>query len=229
MNYEETVAKIQETVDGYPGLYRDLLTYLRERIKEVLTGSSATIVIRLYGENLVILRDKAQEVYTALTDIEGVIDLQVQPQVSVPQVEVHVRPEKAAQFGLTAGVIRNAVNLLIKGEKVGEFYENQNIFDVVVWGAPETRTDLGALRSLMLDIPSGGVLSVLFSGGILSLGSLIGFVTVLGIAARNSIMLISHYRYLQLEDGQLFGMELVIQGAKERLAPILMTAMTTAG
>jgi len=96
VKYEETVAKIQETVDGYPGLYRDLLTYLRERIKEVLTGSSATIVIRLYGENLDILRYKAQEVYTALTDIEGVIDLQVQPQVLVPQVEVHVRPGKAA-------------------------------------------------------------------------------------------------------------------------------------
>lgn len=62
----------------------------------------------------------------------------------------------------------------------------------------------------------------------ISLGSLIGFVTVLGVAARNSIMLISHYKHLQLKEGYSFGNDLIIQGAKERLAPILMTALTTA-
>ena len=52
VDYDKTVATIQEVVDGYPGLYRDLLTYLRERIKEVLTGASATLVVRIYGEDL---------------------------------------------------------------------------------------------------------------------------------------------------------------------------------
>ena len=98
VNYAETVATIQEVVDGYPGLYRDLLTYLSERIKEVLTGSSATLVIRIYGENLDVLRAKAEEVRTAIEDTEGVIDLKVQPQVMVPQVEVHLRPEAAASL-----------------------------------------------------------------------------------------------------------------------------------
>lgn len=74
----------------------------------------------------------------------------------------------------------------------------------------------------------GGVLIALFTGGVLSLGSLIGFVTVLGIAARNSIMLISHYRHLELKEDQTFNFDLIIRGAKERLAPILMTTMTTA-
>jgi Cu/Ag efflux pump CusA len=74
----------------------------------------------------------------------------------------------------------------------------------------------------------GGVLAVLFNGAIISLGSLIGFVTVLGIAARNSIMLFSHYRHLQIEEIMLFGLELIVRGAKERLSPILMTALTTA-
>lgn len=343
VDYDETVGTIQEIVDGYPGLYRDVLTYLRERVKEVLTGSAATLVIRIYGENLDVLRRKADEVYSTIADIRGIADLKVQQQVLVPQVEVHVRPGKAAQFGLTAGKIRNAVNLLMKGEKVGEFYENQNVFDVTVWGTPEVRSDLSTLRSMMIHIPSGGlvplsevadvyiaptpnqitrelasryievtcnargrdlgsvardieqrirriefdrgyhpeflgeyetqqaskrrifsmsllaiigiflilftdfgslrlavlvilglpfaliggVLSVLFTGGILSLGSLIGFITVLGIAARNSIMLISHYKHLQAEEGLPFGSDLVIRGAKERLSPILMTALTT--
>ena len=70
----------------------------------------------------------------------------------------------------------------------------------------------------------GGVAAVVASGGSLSLGSLVGFVTVLGIAARNGIMLISHYRHLETEEGMAFGPDLIIRGAQERLAPILMTA-----
>ena len=73
----------------------------------------------------------------------------------------------------------------------------------------------------------GGVASVFLTGGVLSLGSLVGFVTVLGIAARNGIMLISHYRHLEQQEQVPFGRELVIRGAEERLAPILMTALVT--
>lgn len=343
VDYDAKVAEIQEVVDGYPGLYRDLLTYLRERIKEVLTGTSATLVIRVYGENLDILREKAQDVKVSISDIEGVIDLKVKPQVLVPQIEVHVRPAIAAQFGLNAGLIRSAVNLYLKGLKVGEFYQDQKIFDVVVRGEKSVSVNIETLRSIMIDTPAGsqvplqevadvyiaptpseitresasrytevscnvrgrdlasvaqdiearikqvnfpagyhpellgeyaaqqasknrimslsvlalvaifvilhvdfgsarlavivftglpfaligGVIVTLFAGGVLSLGSLIGFVTVLGIAARNSIMLISHYRHLELKENMTFGFDLVLRGAKERLAPILMTAMTT--
>ena len=342
--YEASVDKIQEVVNGYPGLYRDLLTYLRERIKEVLTGSSATLVIRIYGENLDILRAKAEEIRANISDVKGVIDLKVQPQILVPHVEVHFRPEKAVQFGLTAGEVRRLATVLMKGIKVGEFYEDQNIFDVAVWGAPHVRSNLDALRSMRIETPTGGIVplneiadvyvaptpnqimresasrytevtcnvrdrdlgsvareierkvkaipfergyhpeilgeyaaqrasrrqilalsllallgiflilqsdfqsvrlallvaaglpfaliggvfAAVLSGGVLSLGSLIGFVTVLGVAARNSIMLISHYRHLEREEKQPFGLALIIRGSKERLAPILMTAMTTA-
>jgi len=62
VDYAGTVAKIQGGVDGYPGLYRDVLTYLKERIKEVLTGTSASIVVRVYGPDLDVLREKGQEI-----------------------------------------------------------------------------------------------------------------------------------------------------------------------
>ena len=71
----------------------------------------------------------------------------------------------------------------------------------------------------------GGVIGVALTGGVLSLGSLVGFVTVIGISARNGIMLLSHYDHLRRFEGEEFGPALILRGAQERLVPILMTAM----
>jgi Cu/Ag efflux pump CusA len=73
----------------------------------------------------------------------------------------------------------------------------------------------------------GGVLFAFANGGVLSLGSLVGFITVLGISARNGIMMVSHYRHLEQEEGMSFGPDLILRGAAERLSPILMTTLTT--
>jgi len=344
VDYDDTVAKVQEAVDGYPGLYRDLLTYLTERIKEVLTGASGAIVVRIYGPNLEDLRSTAQDVAAVMGEIDGVTNLKVEPQVLIPQIVIDFKPEAAAQFGLGPGDVRRATTTLVRGTQVGEIYEEQKIFRVMVWGSESVRRDVDVLHDLMIDTPSGGqvplkavadiriepaanaiqrigtsrkldvicnvsgrdlgsvaqeieervlrdvefaqgyhpeflgeyaeakasrqrllgltvfsLLGILLllqsdfgsmrlvllifltlpfalvggiagafaSGGVVSLGSLIGFVTVLGVAARNGIMLIDHYRHLQNEEGVAFSPELVIRGGAERLAPILMTALTT--
>jgi Cu/Ag efflux pump CusA len=73
----------------------------------------------------------------------------------------------------------------------------------------------------------GGALAAYAGGGVISLGSLVGFLTVLGISARNGILMINHFQHLEREEGEAFGPGLVLRGAKERLAPILMTATTT--
>ena len=344
VDYQSTLKKIQEVVDGYPGLYRDVLTYLRERIKEVLTGTSSAIVVRIYGPELEGLRQQGAAVAKSLEGIDGIVDLKLEQQTLVPQVEVRFRPEAGARFGLTAGQARAAAETLVKGTKVGEVFEQQKVFDVVVWSSPEVRQSVQDLRLLPLTAPGasqvplgevadvvvapapnvvqrenssrridvtanvrgrdlgtvarevearvralafpqayhpeflgeyaarqesqnqlrllgllsvvailvllhsdfgdarltalvfaslpfaliGGVLAALLSGGVLSLGSLVGFVTVLGIAARNGIMLVSHWRHLEEEEGEAFSPALVMRGAEERLAPILMTGLATA-
>ena len=92
---------------------------------------------------------------------------------------------------------------------------------------------MGNYRNLLLVLANlpfalvGGVLVVLLTGGNLSLGSLVGFVTLFGITLRNSIMLISHYEHLVEVDGMSWGLDTALQGASERLAPILMTALVT--
>jgi CzcA family heavy metal efflux pump len=74
----------------------------------------------------------------------------------------------------------------------------------------------------------GGLLTAFASGGLISLGSLVGFLTVFGIAARNGILLVNHYQHLEREEDERFGIDLVLRGSRERLAPILMTALATA-
>jgi len=81
-----------------------------------------------------------------------------------------------------------------------------------------------------LTLPSalvGGLLAAFLTGGVISLGSLVGFLTVFGIAARNKIMLINHYQHLERYEGEEFGLKLALRGASERLSPILMTALAT--
>ncbi len=343
-DYDKTVAEVQTIVDGYPGLYRDLLTYLTERIKEVLTGTSASIVVRVFGPEMDELRATADAVAAQIKPIAGVATLKVEPQVLVPQISVRRRPEAASQFNLTPGALMRGVTTLVNGTQVGEIYKDQNIFGVIVRGETGLHSDLQTLGELMIDTTSGaqvplssvaelsivpapneikreaasrriditcnvdgrdlasvatdiekavlsnvqfktgyhpeflgeyaeakasrnrllllslasilaiavilyidfqswklvllilltlplaligGVLGVHAAGGIISLGSLVGFVTVLGIAARNAIMLVSHYRHLATEEGVTGQCELIIRGAEERLAPILMTALTT--
>ena len=87
---------------------------------------------------------------------------------------------------------------------------------------------LAALTFVLLPMALvGGVLAVKLGDGVLSLGSLVGFLTVFGIAARNGILMISHFQHLEREEGVPFGPALVLRGAKERLAPIMMTACAT--
>lgn len=155
-DYDASVKRIKEVVEGYPGLYRDVLTYLRERIKEVLTGAGATIVVRIYGPDQAELRAAGARVRDAIGGIQGVSDLKLEAQVLVPQIRIRPRPAELARLGLTAGEVRRQAQVLVAQTKVGEIYRDQRAFDVAVWGEPKVRSSVHALRDLMIQAPVTG-------------------------------------------------------------------------
>jgi Cu/Ag efflux pump CusA len=322
---------------------RDVQTFLKERIREVLTRGSATIVVRTYGPDLAGLRGSAGAVRDALNGIDGLVDLRVETQANVPQIEVKTDLAAAQRYGITPGDVRRTAAWWLSGEEVGDIFIDGQTYDVNVRSIPAARHSVDSVRELLIPTPNGqnvrlgdvanvrivpasdhvdrekdsrkldvlanvrgrdlgsvardvedrlkqvkmppeyhaevlgewaelqaaqsrlnwlaiaaavgtllclqaafgnwrlaflsfvtlpsalvgGLLAAYAGGGIISLGSLVGFLTVFGIAARNGIMLINHYQHLERQEGVAFGPALAVRGAVERLAPILMTALAT--
>jgi CzcA family heavy metal efflux pump len=344
VDYDKTLHAIQETVAGYPGVQRDVQTYLKERIREVLTGGGHALIVRLYGPDLDVLRKSAESVEAAMKGIEGVADLHVQLQTMVPFVEVKVDLAAAQRYGLKPGDVLRSANMIMSGHEVSDIHRDGWVYDVQVWSIPAARQNLTSIREMLIDtrggghvrladvasvtvkptpnmvqrengarrmdvradvegrdlgsvatdveaalarvplplgyhaelqgewaerqaagkgllllsivaaigilflletsfkswrlgilsfltLPSalvGGVLAAYLGDGVLSLGALVGFLTILGIAARNGIMMINHFQHLEREEGETFGPGLVLRGARERLLPILMTTLACA-
>src|SRR6266700_4155853 len=155
-NYDATVAAIKKVVNGYPGLFRVVQTYLQEKTREVLTGSSDDIVVRIFGPDLGVLHSKAEEVRRALSQIDGAANVHTELQVDVPQMQVKVDLAKAQRYGLKPGDVRRLASTLVAGIVAGSLFEGQKVFDVVVWGTPDTRQSLSSVRDLLLDTPNGG-------------------------------------------------------------------------
>jgi CzcA family heavy metal efflux pump len=343
VDYDRTLDAVHRTVEGYPGIYRDVQTYLRERIKEVLTGTSESIVVRIFGPDLQVLREKADEVAGAIAKVNGTVDVSPDFAEELPHVEVELDLDAARSRGLKPGDVRRQSSTLLASEEVSDIFSGGKAYDVHVWSIPSARNSLTDVQELPIDTPGGGqvrlaevadvrvaptpnhierelqsrridvganvegrdlasvvddvedavdsvrfpreyhaevlgestelnaaqdrllgfglaaaaaiflllhaafgslrlavltflllptalvggVLAVWLGDGVLSLGSLVGFLTVFGIAARNGILMISHFRHLERYEGEPFGPGLVLRGAQERLAPILMTASAT--
>jgi CzcA family heavy metal efflux pump len=342
-DYTTTLDRIHSVTNGYPGLFREVQTYLDERISEVLTGGKEPIVVRTYGEDLKTLRAKSDQILNLVKSVPGVADAHRDISSDVPQANVTVNLAKAEKYGLKPGDVRRDAATLVAGEEVGDIFRAGKAYDVVVWSPERTRHSFSDIENLPIDLPSGGhirlgevatvalqpnpnaierqgdsryldvgasvsgrdlgsvvseirqklgsvplargyhvellgeykerqaaqsrllesaviagllillllqasfrhwrlailtfltlpmalvggVLAAWLAGGIISLGSLVGFFTVFGIAARNGILLINHCQYLEEHEGMPFGRELVLRGARERLAPILMTSLAT--
>jgi CzcA family heavy metal efflux pump len=340
VDYDKTLAHVQEVVDGYPGIRRDVQTYLKERIREVLTGSSDALVVRVFGDDLHTLEAQAEKVLTKMEGIEGLVEPKIELHSDIPQVEVKVDLAAAQRVGVKPGDVRRQSGVWLAGEEVGDIFNKGRAYDVNLWSIPAARNSLSDIEAIPIDTDGGkvrldeiadvkimptpntierenlsrrlevsanvegrdlgsvagdledavedirfptgyhaellgefkerqdaqqrmllfgigaaaiiflllqasfrswrlatlsfltlpmalvgGAIAAYIGGGILSLGSLVGFFTVFGIAARNGILMINHFQHLEDEEGETFGPKLVLRGARERLSPILMTTL----
>ncbi len=342
-DYTTTLNRIRSVANGYPGMFREVQTYLDERIQEVLTGAKEPIIVRTYGEDLLTLRATSDRILALVKSVPGVVDAHRDISSDVPQVNVTVNLARAERYGLKPGDVRRDAATLVAGEEVGDIFRAGRAYDVVVWSPEWVRHSFSDIANLPIDTPSGGrirlgsvatvslrpnpnaierqggsryldvaasvsgrdlgsvvadinhklaavhmtrgyhievlgeyqerqaaqsrllqsaliaglaillllhasfrrwrlavlafvtlpmalvggILAAWAGGAIISLGSLVGFFTVFGIAARNGILLINHWQHLEQDEGMEFGTELVLRGARERLSPILMTSLAT--
>ncbi len=329
----------------FPGANFAIRGFLTERIEETLTGSTAELVVRVFGDDLDSLDLAARQVAAVLQGIRGAVEVQYEPPAVSPEVTVRLRSSELPHHGLRPGEVLAAVETATRGVRVAQTFEGSRVTDVVLTVLPVRRARPEDLRSLpiatsdgrMVDLGQvadvarttgrhliahvgtrrvqtvtantagrdiggvtreaesrlrgpvrlpagvhaeiggagtaervarqellrnsvlvglgilmllwlafgetsrlflvlvnlpfalvGGVLAVFATGGLLSLGSLVGFVTLFGIATRNAVMLVSHYDHLVRVEGAGWGPETARRGALERLGPILMTALVTA-
>ncbi len=339
------VADIRSRLHSLPGSV-SIGAPISHRLDHLLSGVRAPLVFKIVGDDLPTLRSLAAQVQERLQQITGLADVQIEKQVDVPQMQIHVDPRAAAQYGLAPAAVQDTVAQLTIGATESQIAEGERRYDLVV-RLPEAARAPDALKGLLLDTPAGVVplgwiaqideaagpnqilredlrrrlvvsafpdharnapdfdrasaqavadiaalplppgyeihaegeqlaqasalahigglalLSLLLMaavlqqryrtwrltaiilgnvpfalvGGVfalwltatpLSVASLIGFVSLTGIAARNGILKVSHYLHLANDEGEVFGIDLVLRGSRERLTPVVMTALIAA-
>jgi Cu/Ag efflux pump CusA len=339
-DYDATVASVKRVVAGYPGFSRTVQTYSQERVKELMSGTNEDVVVRVYGEDLGTLGTQAAKVRQAVSGVSGITNARVLLPAQEPTLQVRVDLARADKYGLKPGDVRRTATTLLSGLVVGNLFEQQKVFEVVVWGVPQVRNSLTSVRQLLIDTPAGGqvrladvadvriaaspgiikrqavsryvdvgasvsgrgrdavvrdvqnrlqglsfrieyhaevlavdtqptgrliaiamaavigmflllqvffgswrlatlatltlpigavggLAAVLAGGGTLSFGSYISLFAVFGISVRTGLLLFDRFRQLEVDEGEAFGASLILRGARERLAPVGMTAVAT--
>jgi Cu/Ag efflux pump CusA len=155
-DYDATLAAVRSVVDGYPGVRSDVMTYSDKRVREVVArGVTEDLVVRIYGNDYQVLQAKAEEVLSILEAIDGVADPRVNTAQVMPTLEIEVSVDKAAAYGLKPGDVRRAAATLVAAVVAGHLFDDQKVFEVVVWGVPAVRQNVSTIKNLLIDAPIG--------------------------------------------------------------------------
>lgn len=153
---EAVLEEIRSAMADIPGIIVSVEQPLAHLISHMLSGVMAEIGIKLYGDNLDVLRTKAREIEAAIRTVPGVTDLMVEPQVSIPQLRIQVDRDKLLLYGLTPQDVNEYVETAMNGEIVSEVLIEQRTFDLLVRLDEPYREDLQVLRRLSIELPDGG-------------------------------------------------------------------------
>lgn len=138
-----------------PGVVANVGGFISDRFDEVLSGVRAGIAIKIYGPELEQLRSLGRQVQSIASTVDGVIDLQLEPQIPIKQVQIKFDREAAARYGLTIGELSDTIATALNGRVVSQVLEQQQLFDLLVWLQPSAHQDLQTIRDLLIDTPNG--------------------------------------------------------------------------
>jgi Cu/Ag efflux pump CusA len=173
-DYDETVKEVRNVMAGYPGMTSDVVTYTTDRARtvgamedgndddrnfkddDVVKQVGGDFVVRVYGQDQETLRNQATAVQEMASRIEGVGRAAVAAQALEPNIQIEPKLAAAENVGIKPGDVRRAAAGLLSGITVGNLFENQKVFDVLVWGAPEVRRSVEDVQNLLIDVPGGG-------------------------------------------------------------------------
>jgi HME family heavy-metal exporter len=341
---EELLNEIREAMADIPGIVTAVEQPIAHLISHMISGVKAQVGIKIYGDDLDVLRRKAEEMLSVMKSIPGVKDPLVEPQVIIPQLRIEVDRDKLLINGLSVSDVNEFIATAMNGEVVSEVLIGQRQFDLLVRLNENTREDLDALKRLTIDLPEGGqiplesvakiyqsggpntvnrenvrrrvvlqcnvsgrgvvdvvqdiqqkvaptiatlpegyfveysgqfesqqsasrliavlfmislmgvflalysmfrsvnlslqvmtalpmafigsVIALVITGQTLTIAAMVGFISLTGIASRNGILLLNHYLHLVRYEGEDWTQEMIIRAGLERLAPVLMTALT---
>ncbi|WP_437186522.1 efflux RND transporter permease subunit [Planctomicrobium sp. SH668] len=341
---EELLNEIREAMADIPGIVTAAEQPIAHLISHMISGVKAQVGIKIYGDDLDVLRRKAEEMLSAMKSVPGVKDPLVEPQVIIPQLRIEVDRDKLLINGLSVSDVNEFIATAMNGEVVSEVLIGQRQFDLLVRLNENAREDLNALKRLTIDLPEGGqiplesvakiyqsggpntvnrenvrrrvvlqcnvsdrgvvdvvqdiqqkvaptiaslpegyfveysgqfesqqsasrliavlfmislmgvflalysmfrsvnlslqvmtalpmafigsVVALVITGQTLTIAAMVGFISLTGIASRNGILLLNHYLHLVRYEGEDWTKEMIIRAGLERLAPVLMTALT---
>ncbi|HEX8464181.1 MAG TPA: efflux RND transporter permease subunit, partial [Abditibacterium sp.] len=154
---ERTVilADIREKLAVVPGVSVNVGQPISHRLDHLQSGVRAQIAVKLFGDDLSVLRSKAEELRNVMQTVEGATDVQIEKQVLIPQVRFNIDRARAAQYGLSPGEITETLETALNGRRVSEAIEGARRYDVVVRFDDASRNSLDALRNTTIDTPQG--------------------------------------------------------------------------
>lgn len=154
-NREVSIETLRKEFAKLPGVAVNIGGFISHRMDEVLSGVRSAIALKIFGSDLEQLRNIGTQVQSAISNITGVVDLQLEPQVPIKQVQIQFDRVAAARYGLRVGDLAETIQTALNGRVVSQVLEQQQVFDLVVWLTPSARQNIETISNLLVDLPNG--------------------------------------------------------------------------
>lgn len=152
---EGSIEKLRAEFAKLPGVASNIGGFISHRMDEVLSGVRSAIAVKIFGPDLEQLRSLGQQVEQVLQTVEGIVDLQLEPQIPIEQIQIRFDRAAAGRYGLTVGDLSHLIETALNGRVVSQVLKQQQTSDLVVWLEPEARTNLDTIGNLLIDTPNG--------------------------------------------------------------------------